>query len=441
MVYWGFSAATGGSVNLQQFCTALNPSFNIDLLSNRACIGTPITFTNTSQSFTTIASVFWDLGDNTTTTAVVPPPHTYANIGTYEVKLAITGMDGCKSDTLKKIISIGDYPVAAFEAFDTCSGLAPRIIDNSVVDVGNLISWDWKVEGSSVSNLQAPALPEMTAGSYNIELQVVSDHGCTSSNNSLQNIIIKPVPEISMLVENGCVDIPVILEGTQIDNGTQINVWQWNFNGVNGGAGQQISQTFEETGVYDVLLTAEASNGCSGIANAPLFINRAFANAGRDTIILKDVPFQLQGSGGGLFEWTPTLGLDNWTIANPITTLQDDITYTLKVTTNEGCIDSDQIKIQVFKGSFIYVPTGFTPDGNGLNDQLRPSYHGIKQLDYFTVFNRWGERIFFTKNLTGEWDGMYKGTRVASGVYVWMVRAIDYVGKIYELKGTTTIIR
>lgn len=441
MVYWGFSAATGGSVNKHQFCTALNPAFNVDILNDRTCVGTPITFLNTSQSFTAISNVFWDLGDNTTTTSVVPPPHTYANPGEYEVKLAITGMDGCRSDTLKRIISVGDFPTAAFNVYDTCEGSQPRLVDESTLTIGNLISWEWILNGSALPNTQNPVLPELAVGNHEIQLTVKSDHGCSSSNTASEQLVIKAVPKITIEVENGCVDIPIIFTGDQIDNATSITSWQWDFGGEGSGIGQVANQSFDEVGSYNVILSANATNGCTGTATTTVFISRAFANAGRDTLILKDVPFQLNGSGGGIYNWSPTTGLNNWEIANPVTILQDDITYTLTVTTNEGCVDSDQIKIEVFKGSYVFVPTAFTPDGNGLNDLFIPGYQGIKQLDYFSVFNRWGERIFFSKNVSAGWDGTYKAKPVEPGVYVWMIRAIDYVGKVYEQKGTVTVIR
>jgi gliding motility-associated-like protein len=271
---------------------------------------------------------------------------------------------------------------------------------------------------------------------------VKSNHGCFSEIAATHSFIIERAPAIEGFAENGCVDLPVIFSATQIDNATMIERWSWEFGDGNNSNEQLPTHIYNEAGNYEVKLRAIGTNGCSSAAIVlPVFINKAFPNAGRDTMILKDVPLQLQGSGGGIYEWSPVTGLNNRDIPNPVATLEDDITYTLKVTTNEGCVGTDQIKIEVFKGSFIYVPTGFTPDGNGLNDQLLPSYGGIKELNYFSIFNRWGELIYTTKNQAAGWDGTIKGVEQPTGVYVWMIRAIDFVGKEYELKGTTTIIR
>lgn len=111
MVYWGFSGATGGAINLQQFCTALNPDFSFSAANIVSCDSTAVTFTSTSQSFAPVASYFWNFGDGTTSTLANPPQHHYAAPGDYEIKLAIKGMDGCFSDTLYRTINLLGQPV------------------------------------------------------------------------------------------------------------------------------------------------------------------------------------------------------------------------------------------------------------------------------------------------------------------------------------------
>src|SRR6266496_2773736 len=112
MVYWGFSAATGGGYNLQQFCTSLNPLFTTNLVDSSTCIGNSVIFTDQSESFTTIQNFYWDFGDGTTSILQNPPSHNYSLPGAYIVKHVITGMDGCISDTTKETINIGAKPIA-----------------------------------------------------------------------------------------------------------------------------------------------------------------------------------------------------------------------------------------------------------------------------------------------------------------------------------------
>jgi hypothetical protein len=66
---------------------------------------------------------------------------------------------------------------------------------------------------------------------------------------------------------------------------------------------------------------------------------------------------------------------------------------------------------------------------------------GIKSMDYFVVYNRWGQEVFQTREIGRGWDGRYQGVEQGTGVYVWRLRATDYAGKVYQMHGTITLIR
>ena len=104
-------------------------------------------------------------------------------------------------------------------------------------------------------------------------------------------------------------------------------------------------------------------------------------------------------------------------------------------------MDTASVNVSVFKGSAIYVPTAFTPNNDGLNDILKPYYVAIKSLSYFTVFNRWGQKVFSTNDLNKGWDGLSKDNEIIEGSYVWVLKAVDAVGKIYSLKGSFVLIK
>jgi len=216
----------------------------------------------------------------------------------------------------------------------------------------------------------------------------------------------------------------------------------WDFGDNSTATMQQVQHQYSTTGNYTVQAWAEADNGCSSeVSTHIVSINKPYAFAGNDTTVLQNVPFSLNGLGSGSFVWSPSIGLDNNTVPNPVATLQNDQVYELTVTTAEGCVAKDSIHIEVFKGSAIYVPNAFTPDGNGLNDRLKPAYAGIKKLYYFTVYNRWGQKVFSTNNTRDGWDGKVGGKIPATGTYVWLLKAEDITGKVYQMKGTVTVIK
>jgi gliding motility-associated-like protein len=441
-VFWGFSAGTGAANNLQQFCTALNPGFTTNFTSNTTCINNNVVaFNNTSVSFAPIAGFYWDFGDGTFSTAANPPPHIYAAPGLYKVRFAITGLDGCNSDTLEKTVVIGDSPVAEFDVYDTCTGKTPRVIDRSNVSVGTLSRWNWNLNGNPVSTAQHPQLNDLPAGSYTLQLQVTSAYGCISTAVQKQ-FTIKPTPVIKAANDGACVKVPVAFNGLQLDNATTISSWSWDFGDSRSGTSQTGTHTYTQTGSYSVRLVATANNGCkSEPSDITLLITKAVAFAGNDTVIIKNEAFRLHGTGGSVYNWSPGTGMNDPAIADPVVKLDDDISYLLTVITAEGCIDTDEIRLTVFKGSDIFIPTGFTPNNDGLNDGLLPFYKGIKTLNNFNIYNRWGQLIFSTSDQGRAWDGTLNGVKQGSGVYVWRIKGVDYIGKVYELEGTTTLIR
>ena len=169
------------------------------------------------------------------------------------------------------------------------------------------------------------------------------------------------------------------------------------------------------------------------------------AFAGNDTNIVANQPLQLNATGGETYFWTPSIGLSNTSIANPLITLgpsYDSIIYRVTVTAAGGCFAEDDIKVKVFKTPpDIFIPTAFTPNSDGKNDILKPIPVGIRDFTVFRIFNRWGQLIYSTSRVGDGWDGTLNGVKQATGTYVFMAEAIDYLGKPLHKKGTVVLIR
>jgi gliding motility-associated-like protein len=440
MVYWGFSAATGGSYNLQRFCTALNPAFNSSLTDNSSCIGTPIIFEDNSVSFTTIKSYYWDFGDGTTSTLANPPAHFYTTAGTYQVSHSITAMDNCESSLNTREIYIGDGPELSFKVFDTCQSLNPRIDIDAKVKVGNVNQWNWELNGAPFSTDKNPDFTKLSAGNYLLKLQVGTTLGCISNDYSA-SFNLKPAPSIIADVNNGCKGMAVSFNGKQSDNFPAVKNWKWNFGDSSFSDLQNAQHIYPNEGNYQIQLSAEGANGCSSTVTKDLLINAAHANAGNDTIVARNTLFQLHGSGGVSYSWSPATGLSDPNISDPITKITNDTRFFLTVKNPEGCVDTASMKATVFNGSAIYVPTAFTPNHDGLNDILKPFYVGIKTLYYFTIYNRWGEKVFSTTDMNQGWDGNWKQTVDNGSTYVWVLKAVDMLGKMYNLKGSFILLK
>jgi len=167
--------------------------------------------------------------------------------------------------------------------------------------------------------------------------------------------------------------------------------------------------------------------------------------AGRDTAVVVDQLLQLQASGGKAYRWVPATNLSNPAIANPTaiySTPSAGITYKVLVYNEANCVDSAYIKVKVFQTRpTVFVPNAFTPNSDGRNDLLRPIAVGIAHIDYFEIFNRWGQLVFRTSTNEHGWDGTIAGKIQPSGTYVWMVKATDYLGAPYVQRGTIVLVR
>jgi gliding motility-associated-like protein len=200
------------------------------------------------------------------------------------------------------------------------------------------------------------------------------------------------------------------------------------------------------------ILTAKDTLGCPKPVNDTVEINvikPVVVFAGNDTSIVLNQPLQLNAvvnfDNNVAFQWTPSIGLSNTGIPNPIAVLNiaaDSIKYRVRATIPESCYGEDEIVVKLFKTDpDIFVPTGFTPNNDGKNDILKPIPVGISKLDYFSIYNRWGQVIYTTSEIGKGWDGRLGDAPQDSGTYVFMVQGVDYTGKTVFKKGTVVLIR
>ena len=194
------------------------------------------------------------------------------------------------------------------------------------------------------------------------------------------------------------------------------------------------------------IITARNGN-CSATDSITVFVNpmpQAFA--GKDTIAFLNQPLQLNGkdlagAGNSSYSWSPPSGLNNPHISDPVAMPANDITYVLTITTVHGCESSAQVNIKVFNRPEIYVPTAFTPNGDGLNDILKAKPFGLKEFRLFRVYNRFGQLVFSTTDATNGWNGFFHSKSQPAGVYIWVAEGISYNKTVIRRNGTVTLLR
>ncbi len=304
---------------------------------------------------------------------------------------------------------------------------------------GNASSFVWEPDPSlSNVNILNPVASPLTSTTYYVtatqDICVVKD---------TINVMVRTAP-----VANAGPDSSICLGRTiQLSGSGGVNyVWTPNAQMVNPDGPNPSVSPNQTTDYY---LTVIDANGCSSLKQDTVrvtIVPSVQAFAGEDMSVGIGQPVQLNGvdlanTGVTIYEWSPPIGLSDPNIPNPIATIDNDITYTLTLTTPQGCQGTDQITIRAFEGPEIYVPTGFTPNGDGKNDVLRAFPVGMVEFRYFKIFNRWGQMIFSTPDPNRGWDGTINGLKQPTGTFVWVVEAVDFNGNVFSRRGTVTLIR
>jgi gliding motility-associated-like protein len=133
--------------------------------------------------------------------------------------------------------------------------------------------------------------------------------------------------------------------------------------------------------------------------------------------------------------------LNNPNIVNPQATIFADQLYNVEITTPEGCKGNALVRLKTYKGPEIYVPTGFTPNGDGHNDVFYVVPVGIKFFDYLRIYNRWGQLVFETNLATNGWEGRFKAQEQPVGTYIYTVQGRTEKGRVIFKKGSLLLIR
>lgn len=146
---------------------------------------------------------------------------------------------------------------------------------------------------------------------------------------------------------------------------------------------------------------------------------------------------QLEASGGDRYLWSPSTGLNNPEISNPLASPVSTITYTVTAYDSLGCISEQEVKIIVTSEAFI--PTLFTPNNDGKNDALKIFGLGSVTKFNFKIYNRSGSMVYQSSNVIEVsqrgWNGRWKNKELPNGVYYWKVSGTYQDGDAVNLNG------
>lgn len=342
--------------------------------------------------------------------------------------------NGCINRDSVKVRVVDQVTLQAMNDTTICRG---DTIQLRVLSDG--LKYNWSPASQFIDpNIQNPFA--ITTATTNYQVTAIIG-GCSANDNITVSTVPYPVSNAG-LDSTVCYNGPAFLRGTS--DGSS---WQWSPSGSLENAAMLNTIAYPPR-TTNYVLTSYDTKGCPkpGRDTVKIIVQpKMHVSAGRDTAVITGQPLHLNATGGESYIWSPPNYLSSANIPNPVALFPNPSTglkYKVVGFNNNGCADSAFLNIKVFKTlPTVFVPSAFTPNNDGLNDLLRPIAVGIKSIEYFNIYNRWGELLFSTKINRHGWDGKINNQPQPTGTFVWMVKAIDYTGAAYFQKGVTTLIR
>ncbi|GEM_PF-839621 len=393
-----------------QFTLPFVPNFTNDFV----CVGNPMQFRDSSLS--NAISWLWDFdlsNAGTFTSTLRNPTHTYATPGTYNVKLVVER--GCGViDSITKQVTIGvNLPVdlgndTAFICLNDTAFLGANV---------GTASYQWFTGGPGAwvvsPNDTLNSLAVTTTGWY----RLTANNGSCDGEDSIY-VLVNTTP---VDVDLGPDQLLCVGANLQLDAGNPGAVYLWS----TGETTQTITVTLPDT-----FYVTASLQGCTDTDTIIVFLDSiTTVTVMNDTFMCPEVStLEIDASAFGIsFVWSTGE-------TTPAITVLDTGTYYVAITTPAGCLVSDTIIIRRLCPTKVDIADAFTPNKDGLNDVFIPTITSVDLGYEFTIFNRWGQQLFFTNDTNKGWDGTFNGLAAEEGYYQYVVRYFTNVERVFTYK-------
>ena len=406
-----------------------------------------VNFNNQSN---TQSNYLWDFGDLTTstdTTSTFSPTYSYPDTGQYVITL-IAGVNESCSDTFSRVVSVQDATMETdFEVvYNPCEDSAQiQLIDRSFNPNSPIDRWLWVFWNGDRDSIQNPVDTIFGEGEYRIVLISASANGCVDIK--IDTIFTNPVDISTTSSPQLCRGSEMFLEVFNLDS-TDNLTYEWFPD-----EAILFGQNTAEVIVAPILTTdywVEATNqyGCVGVDTMTIAASANFPPLD----IVSDMDSIFPGGAAQLtatnanytYTWSPDSSLNVNGIYNPIANPFINTTYFLTIEDENGCknIETITILIRDFECElpYIFIPNAFTPNNDGENDIFYVRANSITDV-YLAVYNRWGQKVFETRDLNQGWDGTFNGIPLEPDVFGYYLEIECFNGLKQFKKGNVALIR
>jgi len=449
--------------------------------NDTVCLGQTVTIVNTS---TGASSYLWSnpgLFKDTSTNLV----YTFSPVGTYPVFFYAYNQFGCDDGDTFNIVVLNSY--AATQSVSICTGSSYTLASGSVVSTAGAYV-DTLGSGGACDTIITTVLSVTPPF-------LLSQNGTICQGDSFllpggNYVSVPGTYTDSLLTSSGCDSIftTTLTTGSSISSTQSVTICSGNSYTLPGGQIVSASGTYIDTiaavngcdsiitinlainnsssttqnasicqgltyllpggtlatnaGIYtDTVL---ASNGCDSIITTNLVVNSLpNVSVSADVTIFSGTSTSLSATGGGAYMWSPSGGLNNSTSSTVVSSPAVTTIYCVTVTDANGCVDSACIKVTIdIKCGSFYIPNAFSPNGDNDNDIFKAYINPVCVKEFkLIIYNRWGEKVFETEDVTHSWNGHLRDGISNSAVYAFYCRAVFIDGTEIKKEGNVSLVR
>ncbi len=423
-----------------------------------------VTADNIDNSLQLLGKPAWCIGSGDSTVLVVQPAD---SIQWYRDGVAIPGADkptlkvtqsgeynailhnktGCTISTDVQDVNISSIPVPAIAVNNSaqCQLKNKFVFTNNSTNVVGGMHYLWRFGDGDSSTSKDITHIYQKAGVYKVVMIVNSSSICADSASMIINVFPNVAADFT-ISPAVCINLPVLLVNNTIEPGTSPTHYLWSFgNGQTSTLRSPPALFYPNEGKYIVKLSV-STDQCPFPVNT--LMRYAFIDGPKsavrypDEVAVVNLPLILEARAiGDNVLWTPANNLDDPKSYAPVFVGSKEQLYKIEIRTNSGCLTVDTQLVKISPNIIIMVPTAFTPNNDAKNDILKPFMIGIKSMNYFRIFNRWGQLVFETHGLSGGWDGRFRGVPLEMQTVVWELEVVGADNVLYRKKGSSVLIR